>query len=98
MGGARRRGGRGRGRPGPGGRGGGGGPPPDWVKRVAPFDLPLTLESMLFATCWPTADATATEREFGIRFRDLDESLTDTYRWLARAGHVSIDRIGKLAN
>ena len=70
----------------------------DWVKRVAPFDLPLTLESMLFATCWPTADATATEREFGIRFRDLDESLTDTYRWLARAGHVSIDRIGKLAS
>jgi dihydroflavonol-4-reductase len=69
----------------------------DWVKRVIPFDLPLTLESMLFATRWPTADATATEREFGIRFRDLDESLRDTYRWLAKAGHVSTKSIGKLA-
>jgi nucleoside-diphosphate-sugar epimerase len=70
----------------------------DWVKRIAPFDLPLTLESMLFATCWPTADASATERDFGIRFRDLDESLGDTYRWLARAGHIPTERIGRLAS
>jgi nucleoside-diphosphate-sugar epimerase len=69
----------------------------DVVKRVAPFDLPLTLESMLFATRWPTADASATERDLNVRFRDLDETLRDTYRWLFRAGHLTERQIGKLA-
>ena len=70
----------------------------DVVKRVAPFDLPLTLESMLFATRWPTADASATERDLHVRFRDLDETLRDTYRWLFRAGHLTERQIGKLAD
>lgn len=69
----------------------------DVVKRVVPFSLPLTRETMVYATRWQTADASATEREIGICFRNIDESLTDTLRWLVRAGHLRAAQIGKLA-
>ena len=69
----------------------------DAIKRLVPFDFPLTLESMLFATQWPTADASPAERELGVQFRAVEETLSDTYRWLCRAGHLEAQRIGKLA-
>jgi dihydroflavonol-4-reductase len=69
----------------------------DVVKRVFPFSLPITRESMEFATRWQTADAAATEVDLGINFRGLDETLTDTLRWMVRAGHLRRDQIGKLS-
>ncbi len=69
----------------------------DVAKRVVAFDLPLTLEGMLFATCWPTADGTPAERDLGMRFRSIDETLSDTYRWMHQAGHVTREQIGDLA-
>lgn len=69
----------------------------DVVKRVVPFALPLTRETMEFATRWQPADASPTESELGIRFRDLDETLVDTLRWLVRAGHLRPEQIGLLA-
>jgi nucleoside-diphosphate-sugar epimerase len=69
----------------------------DQVKKIVPFDFPLTLESMTFATRWTGADASATERDLGIHFRDLEETLTDTYRWLWQAGHLTAEQVGKLA-
>lgn len=69
----------------------------DVAKRVVPFDLPLTLEGMLFATCWPTADGSPAERDLGMRFRRIEETLADTYRWMHEAGHLSREQIGDLA-
>ncbi len=69
----------------------------DAIKRIVPFSLPLTYESMLFATEWPTADASPTERELGVQFRPVNETLSDTYRWLCKKGHLEARRIGKLA-
>ncbi len=69
----------------------------DVVKRVVPFELPLTLEGMLFATRWPTADGAPAEKDLGIRFRDVDETLADTYRWMCDAGHLKPRQIGQLA-
>lgn len=69
----------------------------DVVKRFVSFSLPLTRESIEFATRWQIVDARVTERDLGIRFRDVDESLRDTLRWLARAGHLSPEHIGHLA-
>ena len=69
----------------------------DVVKGVVPFDLPLTLEAMQFATCWPTADGSPAQTELGVRYRDLEETLADTYRWLHDAGHLTRKQIGDLA-
>jgi len=69
----------------------------DVVKHVVPFDLPLTLEGMQFATCWPTADGTPAQRDLGIRLRSFEETLADTYRWLCDAGHLTREQIGLLA-
>ncbi len=69
----------------------------DVVKHVLPFELPLTLEGMLFATRWPTADGTPAERDLGIRFRSIEETLADTYRWMCAAGHLRSEQIGDLA-
>ena len=70
----------------------------DAVKHVVPFDLPLTHEGMIFATRWPTADGTPAERDLGIRFRDIEETLADTYRWMCAAGHLRREQIGDLAS
>ncbi len=69
----------------------------DVVKRIYDFDFPLTYEAMCFATLWPGADASATRRELGIHFRDKEETLRDTIRWLCAAGHLDARTGGRLA-
>ncbi len=69
----------------------------DAVKRVYPFDFPLTREAMAFATQWPgTAYAPAADA-LGIRFRDPGETLADALRWLWRADHLERRHVGRLA-
>jgi hypothetical protein len=67
------------------------------VKRFVPFDFPLTHEAMTFATRWPGADGRAVTEATGVGFRDPAESFADALRWLARAGHLRPDQIGRLA-
>jgi nucleoside-diphosphate-sugar epimerase len=69
----------------------------DAVKRVYPFDFPLTGEAMGFATQWPGSERSPAVDELGIRFRDAREALADTLRWLHRAGHLERRRVGRLA-
>jgi nucleoside-diphosphate-sugar epimerase len=69
----------------------------DVLKHFVSFSLPLTRETMEYATRWQTVDAAATERDLGIRFREVDDSLTDTLRWMVRAGHLRSEQIGRLA-
>jgi hypothetical protein len=69
----------------------------DAVKRFASFDFPLTHEAMTFATRWPGADASATSAATGVHFREPRESFVDALRWLARAGHLRPEQIGRLA-
>jgi dihydroflavonol-4-reductase len=71
----------------------------DAVQRFAPIELPIPIsrESMEFATGWPTADGAAACRDLGLRYRSLDETLSDTYRWLLAAGHVTPAEVGRLA-
>jgi len=69
----------------------------DVVKRVWDFSFPLTRDSMEYATRWPGADASRTERELGFRFRSAEESYGDALRWMHRAGHLSARQVGRLA-
>jgi len=69
----------------------------DAVKRLYDFDFPLTYEAMCFATLWPGADASGTERDLDMRFRPKEETLRDTIRWMAAAGHLDPKVCGRLA-
>ena len=70
----------------------------DAVKRFYDFDLPLTRELMEFMTRWPGADAERTTRELGLHFREPAETYRDTLIWMYRAGHLSAQQVGRLAD
>ena len=69
----------------------------DAVKRVYPFDLPLTREAMEMATQWPGTAHSPAADALGVRFRDAGETLADTLRWLWRADHLQRRHVGRLA-
>lgn len=69
----------------------------DVAKRFVDFDLPFTHEGMLFGTCWPIADGSPARRTFGMEYRSLEQTLSDAYRWMVQAGHLTRKQIGKLA-
>jgi nucleoside-diphosphate-sugar epimerase len=69
----------------------------DIVKRVVPFDYPLTYEAMSMATRSCPYDSDATRRGLDLHWRPVDETLADSIRWLAGAGHVKAKLAGTLA-
>ncbi len=69
----------------------------DLVKRVRPFDFPLTREGMQFATRWPGILSSPTLGSLGVRFREARETYAETIRWLHRAGHLTSEQAGRLA-
>jgi nucleoside-diphosphate-sugar epimerase len=69
----------------------------DLVKRVYPFDFPLTSEAMAFATRWPGAVASPAFERLGIELRDLRETCEDAIRWMHRAGHLTDREAGRRA-
>ncbi len=69
----------------------------DLVKRVVPFDYPLTYEAMAMATQACPYDSDATCRALGVQWRAVDDTLADSIRWLAAAGHLKSNLAGTLA-
>lgn len=70
----------------------------DLLQRLFPsFQYPLTYEAALFLTQLKPCDNSETERVLGVRFRPLEETLTDAIRWLAEAGEIDAKRAGRLA-
>lgn len=69
----------------------------DVVKRVAPFDYPVTYEAAVMMTRFVPCDSGPAERELGVRFRPIDETLADSVRFLHRAGHIPDRLAGRLA-
>ena len=68
----------------------------DWVQRRLGVRLPLNYEGPWFMVYGAKIDVSATERDFGVRFRTPAETLADTYRWLSDAGLVSRRQAGTL--
>jgi dihydroflavonol-4-reductase len=68
----------------------------DVVARALKVKLPLSYEGPWFLVHGARADASAVERDLGVHFRPTAETLTDTYRWLAEAGHVKPKHAGRL--
>jgi dihydroflavonol-4-reductase len=69
----------------------------DRVKRIRPFDFPLTREAMDFATQWPGAEASPALRALDVSFRKPEETYREAIRWMHRAGHLSAAQVGTLA-
>jgi dihydroflavonol-4-reductase len=68
----------------------------DVIKRVWDFQLPLSREAMLLMTQWVPIEAPLGEGALEFSFRDPRDTLRETLRWLAAAGHVHAERLGKL--
>jgi nucleoside-diphosphate-sugar epimerase len=69
----------------------------DAAKRVRGFGYPLTRDATeLMVTLVPSDDTVALDA-LGLTLRPLEESVADTVRWLAAAGHLRPSRAGRLA-
>jgi dihydroflavonol-4-reductase len=69
----------------------------DLVKRVVPFDYPLTYESMSMATRGRPYDSDATCRALNLQWRSIDETLADAIRSFAATGRINASWAGVLA-
>jgi nucleoside-diphosphate-sugar epimerase len=69
----------------------------DIVQRVLPVSLPLTHEAMVTLTSGVPSDDTRTSDELGVEFRPVEQTLTDTIRWLYETGALTARHAGKLA-
>jgi dihydroflavonol-4-reductase len=69
----------------------------DVVQRVLPFRLPFHFGGVWVATHGGPIDASATERDLGMRFRSAGDSIADTLRWLHRTGHLTDRQAGHAA-
>ncbi|MDL4774693.1 nitroreductase family deazaflavin-dependent oxidoreductase [Actinomadura xylanilytica] len=69
----------------------------DAAKRVRGFDYPLTRDAAEFmVTLVPTDDRPALEA-LGLTLRPVEETVSDSLRWLAGAGHLDPRKAGRLA-
>ncbi|MDH3685939.1 MAG: NAD-dependent epimerase/dehydratase family protein, partial [Myxococcales bacterium] len=60
----------------------------DLVKRVIPFDLPITRESMELVTLMPPVPNSPELEALGVHFRDPAETHRDAIRAIVEDGHV----------
>lgn len=68
----------------------------DLVKRVVPFDYPLTREAMEMVTLMRDVPNSPELETMGVRWTDPRKTYTDTLRSLHAAGHLDAKRIPKL--
>jgi nucleoside-diphosphate-sugar epimerase len=69
----------------------------DAAKHVHGFRYPLTRDAAeLMVTLVPSDDSAALDA-LGLTLRPVEESVADTLRWLAAAGHLRPSRAGRLA-
>lgn len=64
--------------------------------RTTPIELPVSHEAMVYATRWVSMDDGRAERELGLVFRPLEESLQDAIRSLVIAGEVTPEQAGDI--
>src|SRR5690606_37459826 len=69
----------------------------DAAQRVLPWALPLSGDAVREVTGMPVVDSMQATAVLGFAPRTVDETLVDTIRWLAEAGHISRRQAGRLA-
>lgn len=69
----------------------------DKLSPYLPTDVPMSEEAMEYATKWVKMDNSKVENVLDFEFRPVEDSMTDTIRWLHRTGHISEKHAGALA-
>jgi hypothetical protein len=69
----------------------------DLVRKLVPFDYPLTYEAALMIDQNVPCDSRAAVEELGVVFRPSEETFGDALRWLCEAGHIGPRCAGWLA-
>ena len=69
----------------------------DLVKKVAPFDFPMTYEAMESGTRAAPCDSGSAITALGASFRPTAQTLADTIRWMAATGNLRPALAGGLA-
>jgi len=67
----------------------------DMVRRVIPFDYPLTHEATLMMTRFVPCDSDSTVTDLGISFRPTLETMADSIRWLYELGEIDAKLAGR---
>ncbi|MGB1581818.1 MAG: NAD-dependent epimerase/dehydratase family protein [Nevskiales bacterium] len=68
----------------------------DMVKKLIPFETPISVEAMGFVTQWVPASSQKYLNHSGLQFHSPEETLADTVRWLGEAGHIKAKYAGRL--
>jgi len=68
----------------------------DLVRKLVPFEYPLTYEAALMIDQNVPCDSRATVEELGVAFRPIEETFADALRWLYEAGHIGARCAGRL--
>jgi hypothetical protein len=66
------------------------------VQRVVPLHLPAEHEGLVLVRQQTRCDDSATREEFGVTPRPLEQTFTDSVRWMREAGHVTARQAGLL--
>jgi uncharacterized protein YbjT (DUF2867 family) len=69
----------------------------DALKRVAPIDYPLTRDAADFMLTLVPTDDGPTLKDLDLTLRPVQDTVSDTLRWLSAEGHLDRRRIGRLA-
>lgn len=68
----------------------------DALQRVIRFKTQVSAEAMSFVTQWSPADSGKFLTHSGLHFRRGEDTFADTFRWMARAGHLPRRDIARL--
>jgi len=69
----------------------------DALQRVIRFRTQVSAEAMAFVTQWSPADSSKFIAHSGLSFRRGEDTFPDTFRWMARAGHLPRRDTARLA-
>ncbi|MCB1690489.1 MAG: SDR family NAD(P)-dependent oxidoreductase [Halioglobus sp.] len=69
----------------------------DALKPFMDSHTPISHEAMVYATNWVKLDNAKTQKDLGISFRPVEQSLVEAIRWLERENHITRVQAGLLS-
>jgi len=61
----------------------------DWIQRLLPFRLPVNFQAVYVSALAHSCDDSAARTDLGIEPLPLEDTLSDTVRWMVQQGHLS---------